>query len=681
MSKKTIPPQALKKPKKLQLFGQELVDNYYWLRDKESKEVLEYLRKENDYTKSRTKHLEPFIEKLFKEMKNRIKEDDESVPFKFKDYYYFHRKEKGKEYKKHYRKSAKKNAAEELILDINQLAEEHDYYKVQTMKISPNQKLLAYSVDTTGYEKFAIMIKNLETNETTATNIENIGANFEWLDDKTIFYVLRDDAQRPATVKKHILGSSTDDDEIIFNEQDTKRNVYLWKSRDRKYLFINSRSKTSAEIQFMNTSGNANGFHMFHPREEKHEYSIYHRNGDFYIVTNTDDATNFKLMKTKVDNTDRKVWEELIPHNEEVRIHWAETFDDFVALFKRHDGLMKVEIFYGKDNPKNHDIAFPEPIYGVSDGDNYEFSANKIRLVYSSLVTPESIFDYHIENKKLELLKEEEIKHYNKEEYVTKRIFVTARDGTKVPISIVHKKGLQTPAPTMLYGYGSYGYPIDTRFTPTMVSLIERGMVYIIAHIRGGGEMGRQWYDNGKMLKKKNTFNDFIDCAKYLLENKITTADQLVIYGGSAGGLLMGAVMNMNPELFHLVIARVPFVDVINTMLDESIPLTTQEFEEWGNPKKEEYFKYILSYSPYDNIKAMEYPNILVTAGLNDPRVAYWESAKFVAKLRELKKDNNELLLKMNMSAGHGGASGRYARMKELAFIYGYALDKVGLAK
>ncbi|MHA1555975.1 MAG: S9 family peptidase [Candidatus Heimdallarchaeota archaeon] len=681
MPEQNNPPIAKKEPKVTKIFGNELVDDYFWLRGKEKQEVIDYLTAENDYTKAKTNHLEPFIDELFTEMKNRIKEDDESVPYKFKDYYYYNKNEKGKEYKIYYRKHLNLESKEELIIDVNELAKDLEYYKIQTMKISPNQKSLAYSIDNTGYEKFSIQIKNLETGEISSTGVENIGWSFEWADDNTIYYILRDDAQRPFALKRHILGTSPEEDVLIFEEKDIKRRLSIWKNKDGKYLFVDSESTTSSETRFLDLSNPLGDFVIFLSREKAHEYNISHKDGYFYIVTNDNKATNFKLMRTTIDNLTKDNWEEIIAHNDAVKLSWTLAFEPYLVIVKRHEGLIKIAIFYGKDDARNHEVAFPEPVYGVWTGDNFEYSSDVLRLRYTSLITPVTIFDYQVKDKKLVLLKEDEVKNYNKEDYVTARVYVEARDGAKVPISIVHKKGLATPAPTVLYAYGSYGYSTDTNFSPTLVSLIERDMVYIIAHIRGGGELGRKWYDDGKLLKKKNTFNDFIDCAKYLLDKKVTTKEQLVVAGGSAGGLLMGAIMNMAPELFHLVIARVPFIDVINTMLDETIPLTAQEWEEWGNPNDKEYFDYMISYSPYDNIEAKDYPHTLVTAGLNDPRVAYWEPAKMVAKLRALKTDKNELLLKTNMGAGHGGASGRYEHMKETAFIYGYALDKIGLAK
>ena len=681
MNEKITPPIAKKEVKITELFDQKFEDNYFWLRNKENQEVIDYLTAENEYTAEITKHLDTFNENLFEEMKNRIKEDDESVPYKHNDYYYYNKNEKGKEYKIYFRKHLNLDAEEEKILDVNELAKEVDYFWLQRYKISPNQKKLAYSFDNTGYEKFIVQIKDLETGETSTPGMENIGWNLEWADDTTIYYTIRDDAQRAYAVKRHILGTSAEDDLLIFEEEDITRRVSIWKSKDKKYLFVNSESTLSSEVQFLDLSNPLGEFLVFYPREKEHEYNMTHKDGCFYIVTNSDDSINFKMMRTPVDKIAKENWEEIFAHNEDVRLLGSEAFENFLVIHKRHEGLKKVEIFYGKDNERNHDVTFPEPIYGVWSGNNFEYKSDIVRLEYTSLITPNSVFDYYVNDKQLELLKEDEVKDYKKEDFVTTRKFVKARDGVEVPISIVHKKGLVKPAPTMLYAYGSYGYPVDTNFSPTIVSLIERGMIYIIAHVRGGGELGRKWYNDGKMLKKMNTFTDFIDCAQYLVDNKITTKEQLVVHGGSAGGLLMGVIMNMRPDLFHLIIARVPFIDVINTMLDESIPLTALEWDEWGNPKIKEQFEYMLKYSPYENIEAKDYSHILVTTGLNDPRVAYWEPAKMVAKLRALKTDKNTLILKTNMGAGHGGASGRYEKMKETAFIYGFALDKVGLVK
>ncbi|MCG3257076.1 MAG: S9 family peptidase [Candidatus Heimdallarchaeota archaeon] len=681
MSDPLQPPVAKKELKITEIHGQKIDDDYFWLRFKENQEVIDYLTAENDYTKEKTKHLDTFTDELFKEMKNRIKEDDESVPYKFKDYYYYDRNEKGKEYKIYCRKHLSLENEEEILLDINELAKDYEYYKLRSFKISPNQNLLAYSVDTTGYEKFIIHIKDLETGETYAPGIENIGWNFEWGDDSIIFYNIRDEAQRPYALKRHIIGNPSERDVVIFEEKDTERVVYLWKSKDHRFLFMNSESTLSSEIRFLDLNMPLGDFKIFFPREEKHEYSVSYKDDYFYVVTNSDNSTNFKLVRTPVENIAKDNWEEILEHNEDVRIQKTEAFKNFLVIYKREEGLPKVDIFYEKDNEENHTIEFPESVYSVWRGDNQEYSNDFVRLSYTSLITPKSTYDYHVSTKKIELKKEDEIKNYKKEEYVTKRKFITARDGTQVPISIVHHKDINTPAPTYLYGYGSYGHNEDPEFSSSILSLTERGVIYVIAHIRGGGELGRPWYEDGKMLNKKNTFYDFIDTAENLIKENLTTKNQLVIAGGSAGGLLVGACVTMRPDLFHFVIARVPFVDVINTMLDASIPLTSQEWKEWGDPKVKEFFDYMLSYSPYDQIESRDYPHILVTTGLNDPRVAFWEPAKFVAKLRVLKTDNNDLILKTNMGAGHHGASGRYEYLKETAFIYANVLDKVGLVQ
>jgi len=679
MSEEINPPIAKKEPKITEIHGLELKDDYFWLRFKENQEVIDYLTAENDYTKEKTKHLDAFTDELFNEMKNRIKEDDESVPYKFKDYYYYNRDEKGKEYKIYCRKHQSLENEEEILLDLNELSKGFEYYKLRTFKISPNQKLLAFSIDNTGYEKFIIYIMNLETGEVFTDGVENIGWNLEWADDNTIYYVLRDEAQRPFALKKHILRSSAEEDVVIFEEKDIERRVSIWKSKDQKYLFMNSESTLSSECRFLDLFDPHGDFVVFYPREEEHEYNISHKNGFFYIVTNSNDSTNFKFMKAAVNKLNKEDWEEIYPHNKDVRLLRIEAFEDFLIIHKRHEGLRNIEVFYNKNDERNHDISLPEPVYGVWSDNNYEYSTSYFRLGYTSLITPVSTYDYHIKDRKLELKKQEEVKNYNKEDFVTVRKFITARDGVKVPISIVHRKDIKTPTPTYLYGYGSYGASMDPYFSPTVLSLTDRGFIYVIAHVRGGGELGKLWYEDGRVLKKKNTFYDFIDCAEYLIKENVTTKDQLVIAGGSAGGLLVGAAVTMRPELFHLVIARVPFVDVINTMLDASIPLTAQEWKEWGNPKDKEAFDYIMSYSPYDKIEARNYPHILITTSLNDPRVAFWEPAKFAAKFRALKTDKNDLLLKTNMGAGHSGASGRYESMKETAFIYSNALDKVGL--
>ncbi len=681
MSKKIQPPVAKKELKKLEIHEVEREDNYFWLRFKENQEVIDYLTAENDYTKEKTKHLDSFTDELFTEMKNRIKEDDESVPYKYKDYFYYDKDVKDKEYKVYCRKYLSLDAEEEVLLDLNELAKDFEYYKLRTFKISPNQKLLAYSIDTTGYEKFVINIKDLETGETYAPGIENIGWNFEWGDDSTIFYNVRDEAQRPYMLRRHVIGIPSERDAIIFEEKDIERRVSVRRSKDQKFLFMDSVSTLSSETHFLDLNQPMGEFKLFYPREEEHEYVLSHKDDYFYVITNSENSTNFRLIRTPLEKTDKENWEEILPHNEDVRLSYAESFKDFMVIHKREEGLPKVDIFYEMDDERNHTIEFPESVYTLWRGDNLEYTSEIYRVEYTSLITPKSTYDYHVSSNELELKKQDEIKNYDKDDFVTERKLIEARDGTQVPITIVHRKDINFPAPTYLYGYGSYGVNMDPEFSSSILSLTERGIIYVISHVRGGGELGRPWYEDGKMLKKKNSFYDFIDTAEHLLKENVTTKEQLVIAGGSAGGLLVGACVTMRPDLFHFVIPRVPFVDVVTTMLDDSIPLTAQEWKEWGNPNDKEQFDYMLSYSPYDQIRAIDYPHMLVTTGLNDPRVAFWEPAKFVAKLRALKTDNNDLVLKTNMGAGHHGASGRYQYLKETAFIYANILDKVNLAK
>jgi oligopeptidase B len=679
MSKEIEPPIAKKELKKLETHGVERDDYYFWLRFKENQEVIDYLTAENDYTKEKTKHLDAFTDELFTEMKNRIKEDDESVPYKYKEYYYYDKDVKDKEYKVYCRKHLSLDAEEEVLLDLNELAKDFEYYKLRTFKISPNQNFLAYSIDTTGYEKFFINIKDLETGETYAPGIENIGWNFEWGDDSTIFYSVRDEAQRPYMLKRHVIGEPSERDAVIFEEKDIERRVSVRKSKDQKLLFMDSESTLSSETHFLDLNQPMSEFKIFYPREEEHEYVLSYKDDYFYVVTNSENSTNFRLIRTPLDKTDKENWEEILPHNEDVRLRYAEPFKDFMIIHKREEGLPKIDIFYEMNDEKNHSIEFPESVYTVWRGDNYEYTSEFYRVNYTSLITPKSTYDYHVSSKELELKKQDEIKNYNKDDFVTVRKFIESRDGAQVPITIVHRKNISLPAPTYLYGYGSYGVNMDPGFSSSILSLTERGIIYVISHVRGGGELGRPWYEDGKMLKKKNSFYDFIDTAEHLIKENVTTKEKLVIAGGSAGGLLVGACVTMRPDLFHFVIPRVPFVDVVTTMLDETIPLTAQEWKEWGNPNDKAQFDYMLSYSPYDQIKPVDYPNMLVTSGLNDPRVAFWEPAKFVAKLRALKTDKNDLLLKTNMGAGHHGASGRYQYLKETAFIYANVLDKVGL--
>ncbi len=671
------PPRAKVIPKKDTLFGDVRIDNYYWLRERDNPEVLDYLKAENAYTEAVMEPTKALQEKLFREMKGRIKETDLSVPVKWGGYYYYSRTEAGKQYRIHCRKKGSMKAPEEVLLDENQLAKEHDFLRIGVREVSPDHRLLAYSVDTSGSETYTLYIKNLETGELLSDAIPNTYYSVEWgNDNRTLFYTVLDAAKRPYKLYRHVLGNPPEKDELVYHEPDEKYFVSLYKSKDREYIFLELESQITTEVRFLNANQPQESFRVIHPRQHEMEYSVEHHSGSFYILTN-DQAKNFRLMKTPVDHPGKKYWQEVVPHREDVMLEGMEMFKNHLVLFERKSGLRHIHITDFRYNT-SHDIDFPEPVYTVWRDQNPEFDSNILRFSYTSLVTPKSIYDYNMDTRKRRLMKQEEVLGgYDPKQYQSERIFAEAPDGTKIPISVVYKKGFRKDGshPFYLYGYGSYGATIEPYFNSNRLSLLDRGFGYAIAHVRGGGEMGRQWYEDGKLLKKKNTFTDFIACAEHLVGQGYTIPNKLVIAGGSAGGLLMGAVTNMRPDLFNTVIAKVPFVDVLNTMLDPTIPLTVTEYEEWGNPNIKEYYFYIKSYSPYDNVEAKAYPNMFVTAGLNDPRVQYWEPAKWTAKLRAHKTDDHLLLLKINMGAGHGGASGRYDYLKEIALEYSFIFD------
>ncbi|RMG33494.1 MAG: S9 family peptidase [Methanobacteriota archaeon] len=686
LRKKLSPPIAPKKPKVIEIHGRKLEDPYFWLRDKDNEEVINYLKAENEYTEAFMKDTEAFQEQLYLELKGRIKETDMSVPVQIDDYFYYVRTVEGLNYAIHCRRKGSMESPEEVIFDENEYAEGHEYFRLGALKISPDHKLMAYSIDTNGYETYDLFIKDIETGKI-LTEINEVAGAIEWDNNgKAIFYTILDDIHRSYALKFHELGKAVEEDQLIYEEADKEYFVVFGKSRSKGYLMVSSISSDTTETWFapLVPKGDA-GFGLqsaltvFAPRTEGVEYSITHHEDNFYIVTN-EDAINFKIMKCPINNIDRSNWTEFIPHDPAVRIVGIDAFKDFLAIFKREGGFMAISIFdVGKG--EFHDIELPEQIYALGSGSNPNYETKYYRFRFSSPITPPITYDYDISEQKLIVRKQEEVKGFDPSKFVTKRDYATAEDGTQIPISIAYRKDvpLDGSAPALLYGYGSYGYSIDPGFNSPILSFLERGMVYAIAHIRGGGEMGKPWYLEGKLKKKKNTFTDFIAVAEHLIKKKYTSPDRLAIMGGSAGGLLMGAVVNMRPDLFKVVVARVPFVDVVNTMLDETIPLTTFEYKEWGNPNDPEYFEYILSYSPYDNVEPKEYPAMLITAGLNDPRVHYWEPAKWTAKLRATKTDSNPLLLKTNMGAGHAGASGRYDYLKELAFVYTFIFKMLGL--
>jgi oligopeptidase B len=673
----TLPPKAKKIERLDTVNGVVLKDDYYWLREKESEEVLDYLKAENKYTDAMTEHLKPLQDELYKEMIGRINEDDASVPVKDDEYYYYSRMEKGKNYAINCRKKGSLDAKEEIILDENILAEGKEYFSVGALEMSPDHKLMAYAIDVNGSEEYDIYIKNLETGEMLTDEIENTAGNIVWANNNTTFYyTMLDETHRPFQLYRHDLGKN--DNKLVFEELDGAYFLYPFKDKSEQFIYVYLGSKVTTEMHFMNADNPDDDFKVIQPRKQDMEYSVANHGTDFYVLTN-DNALNFKLMKTSVNTPSMENWREVMPHDDKVLLSSVETFENHLVIYGRKGGFKHIHITDLRTN-KSHEVAFPEPVYTYWSSENPTFEGSTIRFTYSSMITPRTVYDYDMDSKKLTTKKVYEVKGgYDKSDYVVERVEATAADGTKIPMSVAYKKGVKRDGtnPCYLYAYGSYGSSTEPYFSTIRVSLLDRGFVFAIAHIRGGSEMGRKWYEDGKFLKKKNTFTDFINCAEHLVKEKYTNSDKLAIAGGSAGGLLMGAVLNMRPGLFNTVVAHVPFVDVINTMLDETIPLTVVEYEEWGNPNDKIYFDYMLSYSPYDNVEAKDYPNILITAGLNDPRVQYWEPAKWTAKLRDMKTNENTLLLKTNMGAGHGGASGRYEALKEYAFEYAFVLDKL----
>ena len=693
------PPNAAIRPHEMTMHGHTRIDNYYWLNERENPEVLAYLEAENQYANTCLKHIEPLQEQLFKEITGRIKQDDNSVPIKIRDYYHYTRFEEGKEYPILCRKKHGLDALEEIMLDCNVLAEGHAFFGLGEVSLSEDDRLLAYSVDTVSRRIYTVYIKDLETGELVGEPIIGTSGNVVWAsDNKTLFYGVKDETLRPFKIMRHRLGTSPSDDVEVYREIDETFVCYISKTKSRKYLIINSDSTLSSECRILESNHPEAGFRVFQERQPDMLYGVDHYREHFYIQTNADGAKNYKIMRTPIGQTEKLNWEEVVPHREQVMIEGVTIFDKFFVIEEREGGLVKIRV-KAWDGSTDYYIDFGEPTYTASVGANPDFEAVTLRYSYNSMTTPASVYEFDMEKRTKTLLKRQEIVGgYNPEEYVTERLMAPSHDGVLVPISIVYKKVVEGKAldlvevpsvrgagssmgsrpldrPLVLYGYGSYGASMDAYFSLARISLLDRGFIWAIAHIRGGEEMGRQWYDDGKMLNKKNTFLDFIACAEYLINNGYTSSQKLFAMGGSAGGLLVGAVTNMRPDLWKGVIAQVPFVDVVTTMLDESIPLTTGEYDEWGNPNEKQYYDYILSYSPYDNVEAKDYPAMLITTGLHDSQVQYWEPAKWAAKLRALKTDNNPLYLKTEMDYGHGGASGRFEGYKEVALEYAFMLD------
>ena len=696
MNSISIPPQAAIRPYAMTLHGHTRVDNYYWLNERENPEVLAYLEAENEYADACLKHTEPLQEQLFKEITGRIKQDDNSVPVKIRDYYHYTRFEEGKEYPIYCRKKHSLEAPEEILLDGNVLAKGYAFFEIGEVSLSEDDRLLAYSVDTVSRRIYTVYVKDLETGELVEDPITNTSGNLVWAsDNKTLFYGVKDETLRPCKIMRHRLGTSPSDDIMVFEEKDETFITYISKTKSRKYLIINSESTLSSECRILESNQPEGEFRVFQERQPDMLYGIDHYRKHFYIQTNADGAKNYKVMRTPVGKTAMTCWEEVVPHREEVMIEGFILFDRYFVVEEREGGLVKIHI-KSWDGLTDYYLDFGEPTYTASVGANPDFDAVTLRYIYTSMTTPSSVYELDMEKHTKTLLKRQEIVGgYHPEDYVTERLMAPSHDGVLVPISIVYKKKpvverVETPSnigagpltdsgtlnrPLVLYGYGSYGSSMDAYFSLARLSLLDRGFIWAIAHVRGGEEMGRKWYDDGKMLNKKNTFLDFIACAEHLINIGYTSPQQLFAMGGSAGGLLVGAVVNMRPDLWRGVIAQVPFVDVVTTMLDESIPLTTGEYDEWGNPNEKKYYDYMLSYSPYDNVETKDYPAMLITTGLHDSQVQYWEPAKWAAKLRALKTDKNPLYLKTEMDYGHGGASGRFEGYKEVVLEYAFMLD------
>jgi len=673
-------PMAEKIPYKMKKHGDLRIDNYYWLREKTNEKVLNHLRAENSYTEEMMKDTKTLQGELYKEMRYRIKEDDQSVPYKKGSYFYYTKTLKGQEYPLYCRKKGSENALEEIMIDVNILGKGRDFIKVTPPNVHPNEQIMAYAVDTKGDRIYTIFFKDLKNNKILDQTIENVTANMAWAEKGKILFFAKQDPQTLRSNKIFRYDLETGITEEIYEEKDEKFSAYIYKTLSRNFLIIGASSTLSSEQRYIPADEPYAKWQVFLPREKNHEYSITDGEDRFYIRTNWK-AKNFRLMEVNLKNTEKKYWKNILPHRKDVFVEDFDVFKKHITVSERKGGLTQILVLK-RGRIRGDYIKFPEPAYMVSMGQNAEYDTDFVRYEFESMNRPSSVFDYDIAKKISTLKKEKEVPGYVSSNYISERIFATAKDGTKIPISLVYKKRFQknSSAPILLYGYGSYGMSMDPWFSSGMVSLLDRGFVFAMAHVRGGSEMGREWYESGKFLKKKNTFTDFITATEYLVEKKYADAKKVYAMGGSAGGMLMGAVMNLRPELYHGIVAQVPFVDIVTTMLDSSLPLTTGEYEEWGNPNDPKYYKYMKSYSPYDNVTAKDYPNILVTTGLNDSQVAYWEPAKWVAKLREMRTNPSKLLLmKIEMEVGHGGKSGRFEYLKEKALEYAFLLKLEGI--
>ena len=679
---------AKKIPKENIYHQDTIIDNYDWMRlsdeqkesenpDVQTKDVINYLNSENDFLKKEMSDNKSFEDNLFDEFVSRIEQNDESVPVSYNGYTYYSKYKKEEDYPSHFRKKNTNSAKEELILDLPLMAKGTSYFSLGDKSVSENNQFLAYSVDLLSRREYTIYIKDLNTGKILEDMIPNTTGGITWANDnKTIFYTKKDEVTlRSSQIYRHTLGTDASEDVLVYEEKDDTFSCYVFKTKSRKYLMIGSYQTLSTEYQFLDASDPAGKWQVIHPRESNLEYSVSHFEDKFYIKTNWE-AKNFRLMQTSINSTSKSNWQEVIPHRKDVLLRSINIFKNYLVVNERKDGLRNTRVINWKDNSEYY-IKFNDPTYSLYSSSNVDFDTDFFRFVYTSLTTPRSVYDYNMVTKEQTLLKQKKVLggKFDSDNYVSERLFAKSRDGkTEIPISLVYRKGLNKNGkqPLLLNGYGSYGSSSDPYFSSVRLSLLDRGFTFAIAHIRGGQEMGRDWYEDGKLLKKKNTFYDFIDCGKYLIDSKFTSSEHLYASGGSAGGLLMGAVMNMEPELFNGIIAGVPFVDVINTMWDETIPLTTGEFDEWGNPKDKEYYDYMKSYSPYDNIVEVNYPNLLITTGYWDSQVQYWEPAKWIAKIRDFRANDNLLLMYCNMDVGHGGSSGRFESLKEVALEYSF---------
>ncbi|MBK8653305.1 MAG: S9 family peptidase [Haliscomenobacter sp.] len=678
---KSTPPQANSIPHSLSIHGETRIDPYFWLNQRENPAVLEYLQEENAYLESQLAHTKPLQEKIFQEITGRIKQEDQSVPYLENGYYYLTRFESGKEYPIYSRKKGSLDAEEEVLLNVNELASGHAYFSVGDKAVSPNNRFLAFGEDTLSRRIYTLRFKDLATGEFLPEQIPNTTGLAAWANDNShVFYTAKDpQTLRGYKIMRHQLGSPIETDQEVYREEEETYDTFVYHSKSRKYLIILSSQTISQEYRILEADNPTGAFEVFHPRERGLEYSIEHFDDRFYIRTNLQ-ARNFRLMVCPENSTNKSFWQEVVPHREDTLLEDLEVFKGFLALSERNQGITQIRIisFSGED----HYISFPEEVYMAYTSINMEFDRELLRLGYQSLTTPVTTFDYNMRTRELTLLKQEEVLGgFDKANYHAERLHAVARDGAKIPLSVVYRTGFRKDGtqPVLLYGYGSYGFSMEPYFSAARISLLDRGFAFAIAHVRGGEDLGRAWYEQGKLLHKKNTFYDFIDCAEYLLHHHYTSRNHLYAMGGSAGGLLIGAVVNMRPEIWKGVVAVVPFVDVVTTMLDQSIPLTTFEYDEWGDPRSKEYYDYMYSYSPYDNVEKKAYPAMLVITGLHDSQVQYWEPAKWVAKLRAYKTNDEPLLLFTNLDTGHSGASGRFERYRETALEYSFLLDLEGI--